>query len=264
MNAKATLFRSLHHGPKILVLPNAWDAASARLFEAAGFPAIATTSAGVANALGYADGQSITRDEMLRQVAVVVRSVNVPVTADVESGYDDPALTARLLWQIGAVGLNLEDQVSGTLLPVEEAAARIRSVREAAPAIVINARTDVYLFSDGPEETRFERTVERMVAYATAGADCIFVPGVAGEQLISHLVRAAGRPINILAVKGAPPVQRLQELGVARVSTGSGPMRATMRTVQKIAAELRDHGTYSAYTDDTISYQEANQLFLKD
>jgi 2-methylisocitrate lyase-like PEP mutase family enzyme len=261
MTDKAALFRSLHLQPPIFVLPNAWDAASARIFEAAGFPAVATTSAGVAYALGYPDGEAIPRDEMLRQVARITAVVKVPVTADVEAGYGDPVETARLVWQAGAVGINLEDMIGADHLSLEEAAARVRGVHEAVPGLVINARCDIYLAAVGSAETRFERTVERLHAYAAAGAGCVFVPGVRDEELIGRLAQAAGAPLNILATAGTPSTRRLQELGVARVSTGSGPMRATLKLVQRIAAELRGEGTYSAYTEDTLPYPEANRLF---
>src|SRR5579864_8269038 len=159
----ARQFLELHHGPKILVLPNAWDVASARIFEAAGFPAIATTSAGVANSLGYADGQRITRQEMLQAVERIVRAVSVPVTADVESGYEDPAATAQALADFGAAGLNLEDTRRGeaSLVELAEQVKLIESVRSKTD-LVINARTDIYLFSIGDPATLFERTLERL------------------------------------------------------------------------------------------------------
>jgi 2-methylisocitrate lyase-like PEP mutase family enzyme len=172
---KAEELRKLHGGPKVLVLPNAWDVASARVLEELGFPAIATTSAGVAFALGYPDGQRVSREEMLDVVARVARAVRVPVTADMEAGYGstpkDMAETAKAIVAAGAVGLNLEDVTGDTessqvdmALQVE----KIRVIREASAALgvslVINARTDVYLMPIGPEATRFERTVERLRA----------------------------------------------------------------------------------------------------
>src|SRR5215470_12054641 len=173
---KAAILRQLHKGPEILVLPNAWDVVSARIVEDAGFPAVATTSAGVANSLGYRDGERISREEMLQTVARIARAVKVPVTADFEAGYgtiiEEMRLTAKGLVEAGAVGLNFED-VTGddesTQVPIELQAAKIRTIRETSAAmgvpLVINARTDIYLMPIGPEESRFQRTVERLRAY---------------------------------------------------------------------------------------------------
>jgi 2-methylisocitrate lyase-like PEP mutase family enzyme len=264
---KAERLRALHQGPPILVLPNAWDAGSARVFEEAGFPAIGTTSAGIAFSAGYPDGEHIPQDRMLEAVARIVAAVQVPVTADLEAGYGrnarDAAQTGRLALQSGAAGLNLEDMAGGDLLPLELACDRIRAVREAAPELVINARCDIYLAGEGDAADRFERTVERLQAFGAAGADCVFVPGVKDEETIERLVRGAGKPLNILASAGAPPVSRLEALGVARVSVGSGPMRATLGLLRRIAEQLNGDGLYSAFTDDALSYADANRLFLR-
>ncbi len=256
--AKSDLLRQLHQGPRLLVLPNAWDAASARIFERAGFAALGTTSAGVAFALGYADGQKISRDEMIGAVARIARAVKIPVTADVEAGYDDAVETAREVWAAGAVGMNLEDTASGDLMDI---APRVRAIREAVPGMVINARTDIFLNAIGDDTTRFDRAVERLNAYREAGADCLFAPGVRDRDTIARLVRAVRGPLNILAVAGSPPIADLETLGVARVSVGSGPMRATLGLVDRIAHELRDRGAYTAMTDGAIAYADVNQLF---
>src|SRR5580658_4284874 len=152
---KAEILRNLHRAPPILALPNAWDVPSARIFERAGFPAIATTSAGVAFALGYPDGERISRAEMLEVVARIARAVKVPVTADLEAGYDSPAETARQAWAAGAAGLNFEDVRVEALVDLDEQTAAIRAMRAAAPELVINARNDIYLNGIGDEATRF-------------------------------------------------------------------------------------------------------------
>jgi 2-methylisocitrate lyase-like PEP mutase family enzyme len=271
---KAETLRKLHGGPRILVLPNAWDVASACVIEELGYPAIATTSAGVAFALGYPDGQRISRDEMLGVVARIARAVHVPVTADMESGYGitpaDMTETARAIVNAGAVGLNFED-VTGdtessqveTSLQVE----KIRAIREASAAmgvsLVINARTDVYLMPIGPEATRFERTVERLRAYRTAGADCVFVPGLVDRGLIEKLLKAVDAPLNILVTAGCPSVPELQKLGVARASIGSGVMRAALGIVRRIGKELLETGTYSAVFDGSIPYAQINELMAR-
>src|SRR6516165_4779629 len=210
---KAALLKKLHGGPRILVMANAWDVISARIVEDIGFPAVATTSAGVAASLGYADGERVSRDEMLEAVGRIARAVRVPVTADMEAGYgttpEDMVETARALIEAGAVGLNLED-VTGESessqvelkLQVEKIAAMRDASASAGVPLVINARTDVYLMPIGPQETRFERTVERLRAYAQAGASCVFAPGVKDADTIARLVKAVEAPLNILMMPG--------------------------------------------------------------
>jgi 2-methylisocitrate lyase-like PEP mutase family enzyme len=258
MDSKAAAFRALHR--PTLVLPNAWDGASARIFEEAGFPAIGTTSAGVAYALGYPDGERLTRNEMLEVVARIARIVKIPVTADVEAGYGDPVETARRVWAAGAVGMNLEDIVGGELHDLAKQQEAIRGIRAAVRGMVINARTDIFLNAIGDEATRFDRTVERLNAYKDAGADCLFAPGVRDRETIGRLVKAVHRPLNILATAGSPDIAEMKTLGVARVSVGSGPMRATLGLLDRIAKELRDRGTYTAMLDRAIPYAEVNRL----
>ncbi len=262
VSEKTALLRKLHSGPGILVLPNAWDVASARIFESAGFPAIATTSAGVANSLGYPDVQKIRQDEMLAVIERIVKSVAAPVTGDVEAGYDDPLKTALALVGIGAAGMNLEDSLgeTGALAEINAQVRIIEQIR-AKTDLVINARSDVYLMGVGDPATQFERIVERLNAYRKAGADCLFAPGVRDAETIGKLARAIDGPLNILATAGTPPVAELQRLGIRRVSVGSGPMRACMGLTQRVAKELLQQGTYSSFTDGAISYVDANRLF---
>lgn len=272
---KAERLRGLHRGPEILVLANAWDVASACIVGEAGFPAVATTSAGVANSLGYRDGQRMTREEMLEVVARIARVVKVPVTADFEAGYgtsvEEMRETARKLVEAGAAGLNLED-VTGddesTLVPVALQMEKIRAIREASAAmgvsLVINARTDIYLMPIGPAATRFERTVERLRAYREAGADCVFAPGLQDRELIAKLVKAVDAPLNILLQAGGPGIAELQKLGVARASTGSGLMRMAMGAAQRMAKALRVGGDFSELVRDAIPYAEINGMFTQD
>ena len=261
--SKTSILRALHGGPNILVLPNAWDVASARIFETAGFPAIATTSAGVANSLGYPDGERITRDEMLDVVRRIVKAVSVPVTADVEAGYGDPVGTAQALAELGAAGMNLEDSISespGALVDVPAQVKIVETVR-AKTDLVINARTDVFLLAIGDPAARLDHAVERLNAYREAGADSLFAPGVRDAETIGKLAHAVKGPLNILATAGVPPVPELERLGVARVSIGSGAMRACMGLIQRIATQLLDNGTYSAFTEGAMPYVDANGLF---
>jgi 2-methylisocitrate lyase-like PEP mutase family enzyme len=270
---KANAFRRMHDGSRILVLPNAWDVASARVFEHAGFPAIASTSAGVAATLGYPDGEQISRDEMAQAVGRIVRHVAVPVTADMEAGYgrgpDAVTATVEALVAAGAVGMNLEDSLDEKtpLFEISAQIERIQAARQTAEQlgvpIVINARTDVYLFAVGKESERFEHAVRRANAYREAGADCLFVPGVRDAGTIAALVRAVNGPMNVLAGPGTPAISELQKLGVARVSLGSGPMRAALTCARKIAEELRDRGTYVLFTRDVLTHAQVNELMSR-
>ena len=264
---QAEKLRALHHGPEVLVLPNAWDCASARIFEELGFPAIATTSAGVAFSLGYyADSQKYLQPnrvlEAVENVAQV--GVDVPVTADLEGGYGDIHETASALLESGAVGLNLEDilgQGPESLASIDEQVARIAAIRKTG--VVVNARTDLYLLQIGDEATRFDRACERLRAYRDAGADCLFIPGVVTEDLIARFVEALQFPINILAVAGAPSVARLKQLGVARMSVGSGMMRSAMGHTRRIAEDLKRTGDFGKMLEGSIPFGEANALFQK-
>jgi 2-methylisocitrate lyase-like PEP mutase family enzyme len=271
---KAEELRKLHGGPRVLVLPNAWDVASARVLEELGFPAIATTSAGVAFALGYPDGQRVSRDEMLDVVSRVARAVRVPVTADMEAGYgttpEDMAETAKALVAAGAVGLNLEDVTGDTESSQVELALqteKIRAIKETSAALgvslVTNARTDVYLMPIGPEATRFERAVERLRAYRKAGADCLFAPGVSDRGLIEKLVKVIAAPLNILVTAECPSIPELEKLGVRRASIGSGVMRSTLGLVRRIGKELLETGTYSTVFDGAVPFTEVNTLLTQ-
>jgi 2-methylisocitrate lyase-like PEP mutase family enzyme len=268
---KAERFRQLHHGPQVLVLVNVWDVATARLVEEAGFRAVATSSAAVANSWGYPDGQRISRADMLSVVERIARHVQLPVSADLEAGYGgtDEAVTelAYALIAAGAVGLNFEDATGDArnpLFPVAQQVERIQRLREVSNAIhvpvVINARTDVYLAQVGDPETRFEHAVSRVNAYRRAGADCLFVPGVRDGEIIGRLVKAVESPLNILAGPGTPPVTELARLGVARVSFGSGPFRAAMGWFRKFLHEAREPEALADLAGDAIPSSELNKL----
>ena len=271
---RAAAFRAMHRGPKILILPNAWDVASARVLEAAGFGAIGTTSAGVAASLGYPDGEHLPFDEMLRAVRRIAEGVMIPVTADIEAGYGVTegavAETVRSIIHAGAVGINLEDGSDNAQSPLTDLtfhAAKVRAARQAAESasvpVVINARTDVYLLGVGEQAARLQETINRANAYLEAGADCIFVPGLGDAGLIATLVREIAAPINILAGRGVPAIPELAELGVARVSIGSGLMRASLALVRSAAEELLSAGTYNSFTERALSYAELNEMLAR-
>jgi 2-methylisocitrate lyase-like PEP mutase family enzyme len=269
--SRAARFRDMHGGGRILVLPNAWDAGSARIYEQAGFRAVATTSAGIALSHGCPDGERLRREEMLEAVGRIVRAVSVPVTADLEAGYGATpqavAETARLAMEAGAVGMNLEDSSprDGQLCPVEAMVERIGAIRRVAEerrlAFVINARTDVYLNAIGEPAGRLDHAIRRANAYRAAGADCLFVPGVTDAATIGRLVGAIQGPVNILAGRGAPATAELERLGVARLSVGSGPVRAAYSHLRRLAVELGERGTYALFTEDTVPLKDFNQLF---
>jgi 2-methylisocitrate lyase-like PEP mutase family enzyme len=268
--AKAHAFRALHRGGKILILPNAWDVASARVFEEAGYGALATTSAGIAFSLGYPDGQKIPREEMLARVGRIARAVKVPVSADLESGYgprpEDAAATARGAIEVGAVGMNLEDGTGDPAHPLAELPLqleKIHAVREAAlktgVLLVLNARTDVYLRQVGVAEIRYDAMLRRVVAFRDAGADCVFVPGLRDAETVGRLVRDVQCPVNILVGPGWPTIGELEKLGAARVTVGSGAMRAGLGLARRIAEELRGPGTYAGL-EGAIAGVDVNRM----
>ncbi|MEU0569724.1 isocitrate lyase/phosphoenolpyruvate mutase family protein [Nonomuraea sp. NPDC005983] len=240
---RAAVLRALHVPGAPLVLPNVWDAASARAVLEAGFPVVATGSAAVARVLGYDDGEATPVAEMMAAVARIARAVDVPVTADVERGYGlAPAELAERLAATGAVGCNLEDSDPRTdeLVEPEKQAAFLAEVRAAAgPGLVINARVDTYLHGDGTRKA----AVERARLYLDAGADCVYPIWLSDEGEIGALVEEVGGPVNILFRPGAPLPGRLAELGVARVSYGHGLHRASdvySRSLFQAVAEGRD------------------------
>ena len=266
---KAARLRELHRGTKILILLNVWDVASARLIESMGLPAVATSSAAVANSLGYADGERISRSEMLAVVRRISAAVKVPVTADMEGGYcnlpEGMAETAHELLEAGAVGLNLEDShQERKLVDVSLQQEKLRALKEAGRTegvdLVLNARTDPYLLKDAGDTWRIEETVCRARAYRDAGADCIFVPGLSDAETIRRLLEESPGPLNVLAGKGGLPVPELERLGVARLSLGSGPARAALAAFRRIAREVLDQGTYHSMTEDTLTYDEMQRL----
>jgi 2-methylisocitrate lyase-like PEP mutase family enzyme len=276
MNQPETVahFRQLH-ARRPLILPNAWDAASARVIEAAGAAAVATTSAGVSWSFGRQDGQRLRREEMLQVIGNIVESVRVPVSADMESAYGngsgkDVAATVQALISMGVAGINLEDspgREGQMLLAPEEQAERIRVARQSATSaggdLLINARTDVYLFEVGDPKTRFPATVERARLYRHAGADCVFVPGVVDIDTVRKLVKAIEGPLNIMAMPGAPSAKQFGEIGVARVSVGPWIAQAALAATTRAARELVDQGTYTSL-EPSLPFAELNAMFARE
>jgi 2-methylisocitrate lyase-like PEP mutase family enzyme len=250
------------------VIPNAWDAGSARILEQVGFPAIATTSAGIAWACGIPDGGAMDRDTMLDHIGRIVAAVGVPVTADLEAGYgdtaDDVGRTVARVVELGVVGANLEDARSIGLFGIDEAADRIAAARAAAPrgTFVLNARTDTYF--GGVTGEPFAETVERAERYVEAGADCIFVPGVVEEDTLRRLAVAIPAPLNIVAgLANSIDAPTLLSLGVRRVSLGGSLARATLTMVERAGRELLEYGTLG-FLDGAIGYADLQQRFGSD
>lgn len=247
------------------MLPNAWDAGSARILEQVGFPAIATTSAGIAWSCGIPDGGILDRDRMLEHVGRIVAAVSVPVTADLEAGYgdtpDDVGRTVARAVELGAVGGNLEDVRAGRLIGIDEAVDRLAAARAAAPSgtFVLNARTDTYFA--GSTGDVFAETVKRAVRYVEAGADCVFVPGVVEGATIRRLAAAVPGPLNIVAgLANITDAPTLFSLGVTRVSLGGSLARAALSMLERAGRELLDSGTLS-FLDGAIAYADLQHRF---
>jgi len=263
-NDKAGALLALHAGPGF-VLPNAWDAGSARILEQVGFPAIATTSAGIAWSCGLPDGQGLDRGTMLEHVGRIAAAVSVPVTADLEAGYGDTAeevgRTIAEAVELGVVGANIEDALQGTLFGIDEATDRIAAARSAAPSgtFVLNARTDTYF--GGATGDVFAETVERATRYVEAGADCVFVPGVAEEDTIRRLADAIPAPLNVVAgLASSTDAPTLFSLGVKRVSLGGSLARAALTLLERAGRELLDTGTLG-FLDGAIAYADLQRRF---
>ncbi|REE94756.1 isocitrate lyase/PEP mutase family protein [Thermomonospora umbrina] len=263
---QASAFLALHHGPEPLVIPNVWDGGSARIMEQAGFPALATTSAGIAFSHGVPDG-ALDRRAMTARIAQIVAATDVPVTADLESGYgpdpDDVAESVAEAVAIGVVGVNLEDILPGapTLLDAARAAERIGVARRIAPkgTFVLNARTDTYL-AGTPDP--FAETLRRAERYIDAGADCIFVPGVDDLDTIAALADRIPAPLNIVAgLTGASrTVAELSRAGVARITIGGSLARAALATIETAARDMYDRGTFP-FAATALSHADVQQRF---
>ena len=250
------------HQTGLLILPNVWDAGSARLVESLGAPALATTSAGVAWVRGYRDGDHLPVAAVLETVEEIARVVSAPVSTDLEGGYsDDPARVAALAKQVrdaGASGVNLEDGAGSA----ERLADKISAVKAAAPELFVNARTDVWLRGVGEPEGRVEEALRRAALYHAAGADGLFCPYLAQPQEISRVVADCGLPLNLMAKPDTPSVAELRRLGVRRLSAGSAISEAVLGLVRRLATGFLNDGRIEPMTDGALAYGEANALFL--
>jgi 2-methylisocitrate lyase-like PEP mutase family enzyme len=267
---KAEQLLALHRGP-LLLLPNAWDGLSAKVFEEVGFNAIATTSAGVAWSLGYADGEAVAWHDMLRRIERIVACVKLPVTADIEGGFSSttPDLIHRIdeLIEVGACGLNLEDGLDhgARLRSVDEACERIDAVRRTATKngvhLVINARTDLHLKA-GNDSAALNESISRCRAYLAAGADCVYPIGLSDLGMITRLVKELNAPVNVHGRRGAPSIAELQAVGVARVSTATSPAVLMAGALEEAMKKLIQSGSFDHFTS-TFDYARLQKLFAK-
>jgi 2-methylisocitrate lyase-like PEP mutase family enzyme len=271
--ARAERFHQRHSEAAPLVLTNVWDVASARMVEQAGAEAIATSSAAMAWALGYPDGEQMPVEELLDACRRISQAITVPFTVDIERGYgktaSDTGALAGALIELGAIGINIEDGVlpgTNTLANPDVLSERIACARAVAKhhgvPLFINARIDTYCFAGADARTRLEETRARALAYIAAGADGIFVPGLANLDDIADLAQSIPVPLNIYAgYPGAPTVAELQRAGARRISLGCGPMQAVMAHLAVIAKEALDDGRYDTMGDRMLTVAEANGLF---
>lgn len=269
---KAEEFRALHHAKRILVLPNCWDVPSARVFEEAGFPAVATSSAGLMVSLGYPDGEIISKVELVSAVKRIARSLSVPLSVDLVAGFGETpqevAASVSSIIEAGAVGVNIEDffHETKTLRAVEAQAEKLRAIKELGEAIdvpmVINARTDALRYATGDEKSKLDEAIRRATVYRDAGADCVYPMGLTDPSSISKFVRALSFPVNVMVRPGLPPIGELERLGVARVSLGPTASYAAMGLLKRIARELLEKGTYENLLEGAITFEELNRLAL--
>ena len=265
-------FKKMHSKKDPLILPNAWDVASAVIFEKTGFKAVGTTSAGVSHSLGYSDGQKITKKESLYLVEKIVKRINIPLTVDYEGGYgttaNEIATNVRELIQTGAIGINFEDSTAESVTSLTSIAVQTNKLKAISSIkddlgidFFINARTDVYWLSIGDSDKQFQETIDRANAYIGAGADGIFIPGNLTKDILKDLVKAIDAPLNVLPSKTNYSIDDLKNLGVKRMSLGSGPVRSSIALIKDISEELYTKKTLNTMFNTTIPYEEANKLF---
>ena len=268
---KAQDFLALHHDAKLLVLPNIWDPLGAKLLESLGYPAVATASAAVAYSLGYDDGQKISFDEMLDVIRRIAASVEIPLTADIESGYaENPkevAENVRQVLAVGAVGINLEDSVSegGPLRPIDFQCERIAAVRQMAEQegvpLVINARIDVFI--SGGSRSKSEMTAEtitRAKAYLEFGADCIYPIALGDVETLQQIQAEIDAPINVYASASTASMPELEAIRISRLSLGPGFLKASLTAMKRVALELKNYSSYDSFTKDVMTSEEIVKL----
>ncbi|MCG8525039.1 MAG: isocitrate lyase/phosphoenolpyruvate mutase family protein [Opitutales bacterium] len=266
-NQKAKAFHALHHAGKLLILPNIWNPVGAKMLEHQGYPAVATASAALSASLGYLDGEKISRNTLLEQIGRIANSVDVPVTADIESGYgestDELKETIRGVIDAGIVGINIEDSTDDgeKMRPIDEQCEHLAAVREAADEVdvrlFINARIDAFMSEVYPNsESQFSDAITRAKAFLEAGANGVYPIGPGDEATIKRLRKEIDAPINILAREGAISLKEMQAIGINRVTFGPYIFRSCYGKLKTIAQELKDLGAYDCFIEGSVSGPE--------
>jgi 2-methylisocitrate lyase-like PEP mutase family enzyme len=259
------LFRDLHRGPGLLLLPNAWDGVSARLIENLGAKAVATTSAGLAWSRGYPDGNELPQEQLIAAIGDIARVVRAPLTVDIEAGYsEDPATVARLVAHVasvGAAGINIEDGGGSAELLCRKISAIRDHLARAGADLFINTRTDVYLRGLAQGAAAIEEVIRRASRYRAAGGDGLFVPGLASAEGMTAIGAAIGTmPLNVMAVPGLPALETLEKCGVRRLSAGSSIAQAAIGRTSRLASDFLS-GKISGLFDEAVNYSAVNGLF---
>lgn len=272
---KGERFRELHHSGKMLILPNIWDALGALLLESLEYPAIATASASVAFANGYNDGENIPFNDLLLLLKKITASVNIPVTADIESGYADNDIqlqkNIKSLLDCGIVGINIEDtdKKSRNLKPTESQCHKIKLIRKAADEtgipLFINARTDVYLHEKNfaGAEAQLDETLKRGLAYKEAGADGFYPIALKEGKDIQEIIARVNLPLNLITISGIPDLKTLSEWGVARVSLGPSFLKISIRAMKELAIQLKEYEGLSSITGNEVTTDYLKNLVSK-
>jgi len=270
----AKKFQEMHRSNKIIVLPNAWDAGGAVIFEQEGFECIGTTSAGISYSLGLSDGEVISIDDVLDTTKKIQKRITIPLSVDIERGYgkthEETLQNIKTIIKEGVVGINIEDGISSNneLIPLEEQCKLLEAITQLRKQMdidfVINARTDAFWLGIGSsKEEQLSLSIKRCNRYLKAGADCVFVPGGLSKEDIEILIKHIKGPLNIIATPSSPSIAELESMGVARVSMGSGPVRACLATLKNIANEVKKEGTFKNIYKTTIAYDKVNYMFKR-
>ncbi len=266
---KAQKFLELHSNSELLILPNIWNPIGARILEAKGYPAAATASAAISASLGYEDGEKIKLSTLIDIITRIANSVDIPISADIESGYADSVFelkeNIKKVIESGVVGINIEDSANNdhSLRTIDEQCERIQAVRAAADNqnihLVINARIDCFLTNDfHSNEERIDESVKRAEAYIKAGADCIYPIGPGDEETVKKLRSRISAPLNIFASSGALSLRKMKALGINRVSFGPNLFRSCLSKFSNIAEELINFGSYDCFSKEMMSKKEVN------
>lgn len=272
---KAKQFHALHHSGKMLVLPNVWDSLGASLLESLDYPAIATASASIAYTNGYNDGEYLPFDQLLTLLTTITKSVNIPVTADIESGYANNYIqleeNVKKLIATGIVGINIEDtnRETNELIPINIQCKRIEIIKSVSTnmgiSLFINARTDVYIHGEvfTTPKSKLQETLKRGLAYKNAGADCLFPIAIRQKEDIKALVEELNMPINILTLPSVPELNILKEIGVVRVSLGPAFLKIAMKAMKDIALKLKNLEGLSEITSNEVTSDYLKKLVIK-